>query len=201
MLETETPPVPPAMLGRALLAKLDPESTTAIIAAVSEEVQKVVTAQAVATARAELEEEFRVRQERLLDRLARERRQFEQEADARVDQELEAALTAERQAWDGRRYKKRARVKGGTRWRRERNPTGGVRRGALPTLARYALYHGPNPTSLLPGAIRFMRRPVQCPLIVYTDMNGFICKIKKEPPHQKRWSERFIVHQQEPLTY
>ena len=42
---------------------------------------------------------------------------------------------------------------------------------------------------------------LQCPRIVYTDVNGLICKITEEPPHQKRWSERFIVHQQELLTH
>jgi hypothetical protein len=42
---------------------------------------------------------------------------------------------------------------------------------------------------------------MQCLLIVYTDVNGFICNMTEEPPHQKRRREGFIVHQQEPLTH
>jgi hypothetical protein len=35
---------------------------------------------------------------------------------------------------------------------------------------------------------------LECPLIVYTDLNGFIGNITEEPPYQKRRRERFIVH-------
>jgi hypothetical protein len=42
---------------------------------------------------------------------------------------------------------------------------------------------------------------MQCPLIVYTDLNGLICKITEEAPHQKLRSDRLIVHQQEPLIH
>jgi hypothetical protein len=39
---------------------------------------------------------------------------------------------------------------------------------------------------------------MQCPLIVYTDVSGFICKIKKEPPHQGSRGEKFIAQHEEP---
>jgi hypothetical protein len=39
---------------------------------------------------------------------------------------------------------------------------------------------------------------MQYPLIVYTDVNGFICNMKKEPPHQERWGERFTARHEGP---
>ena len=42
---------------------------------------------------------------------------------------------------------------------------------------------------------------LESPLIVNTDLNGFICNMTEEPSQLKRWRERFIVHQQEPLTH
>jgi hypothetical protein len=40
--------------------------------------------------------------------------------------------------------------------------------------------------------------PLQCPLIVYTDLNGFICKIQKEPSHQESRGERFSARLEGP---
>jgi hypothetical protein len=39
---------------------------------------------------------------------------------------------------------------------------------------------------------------MQYPLIVYTDLNGLICKIQKEPPHQESRGERFTARHEGP---
>jgi hypothetical protein len=39
---------------------------------------------------------------------------------------------------------------------------------------------------------------VVCPRTVYTDLNGFICKIKKKPSHQGSQGEKFIAQHEEP---
>jgi hypothetical protein len=39
---------------------------------------------------------------------------------------------------------------------------------------------------------------MQCPLIVYTDLNGLICKIQQELSHQESRGERFIARLEGP---
>jgi hypothetical protein len=84
--------VPPAMLGRALLAKLDAESRTAVIAAVSEEVRKEVHEAAVAEARQALEQAYADKHEALLDDLDRQRKEIERDAAAVADAEAAKQL-------------------------------------------------------------------------------------------------------------
>jgi hypothetical protein len=45
---------------------------------------------------------------------------------------------------------------------------------------------------------QFSDGSVQCPRIVYTDVNGLFCKIQKEPSHQKRSGQRFIARPEGP---
>jgi hypothetical protein len=111
MSTVETPPVAPAMLGRALLAKLDPEAVEAIRAAMTEELLDLVRDEAVTTAKAQLEETFNRRREALLDRLAEDKRQIEDDAEALLDQKIQAALQEQERDWQDRLSDMRTRLR------------------------------------------------------------------------------------------
>jgi hypothetical protein len=102
-MDTPAPvPVPPAAIGRALLAKFDADTVQALTAAIAEEIRKAVYEAAVAEARGQLEDEFAARREQLLDRLAKDRQQIERDADARLDAELAAGLRDQQLDWEDR---------------------------------------------------------------------------------------------------
>jgi hypothetical protein len=102
MPETETVAVAPAVVGRAILSRLDREAVTAVTTAIAEEIRTSVMAECVVEARRQLEDEFHERAERQLDRLARDRTALEDEADRRIEAEVAAQVAAEKAEWDDR---------------------------------------------------------------------------------------------------
>jgi hypothetical protein len=111
MSTLETTPVHPAMLGRALLAKLDEPTVDAITAAIREEIRQEVHEAAVAEARATLEQEFAARRERILDEAARFKALAQDDAEALLDQQVQAALQEQERDWQDRLDTLRGRVR------------------------------------------------------------------------------------------
>src|SRR5262245_54578804 len=102
IVTVEAPPVPLPVVGRAILSRLDGEARQALVAAITEEIRESIKAEAVATAKLELDTAYQERRETMLDEAARTRQALERECDNRIEVEVEAQLVEARQEWEDR---------------------------------------------------------------------------------------------------